>query len=131
MSTIQEKPKLEYARQVPNESRISLLAILALPVGILSFPLLLPWFAEDILLDLAKSLSLSPTGKDKLLLIIAYLWPISGLAFSLIAFLRVHLSKGRLRGGGFALSGIGLALLWLVLLMLANAFFSRRGVSGP
>ena len=110
---------LDYARGRYDGRRLSRMAVLALPVGVLSFPLLLHWMLPGELYRLSQMCAIS---HDSVLRTIAYAWPATGVLFCAIACLRVALSKGRRCGIGFAAVGLVLACIWLVAAILFDLF---------
>ena len=100
--------------------RLSRMAVMALPAGLLSFPLLVHWTTGGALESWAKSLGV---GANTLTEGVAYAWPIGGIAFCLLALARVALSRGRLRGLAWATSGFALACAWLLIWIAFRASY--------
>ena len=112
---------LDYANTEPaTVPRLSRMAVMGLPAGLLSFPLLLHWTTGGALRLSAESLGVDA---NTLIVGVAYAWPTCGMAFCLVALARVILSGGRLWGWGWATSGFVLACAWLLIWIAYRASY--------
>ena len=100
--------------------RLSRMAVMALPAGLLSFPLLVHWTTGGALESSAKSLGVDANTLTEG---VAYAWPICGIAFCLLALARVALSGSRLRGLGWATSGFVVGCAWLLVWITFRASY--------
>ena len=105
---------LDYARpqKTSKSRRVSLMAVLAIPVGLFSFPLLLNWTFESQLIMLAKAIG---DSGNRLLGVVPFVWSLLGIVFCAIAWARVSNSRGLRTGAGFAVMGLSLASAWFIL----------------
>jgi hypothetical protein len=119
------KSKINYASPGTPQprGRVSRQAVMAVPVGLVGFPLLPHWIFESELQALSHTIAVPP---EKLLLIFLYLWPSVCVTFCVITFFRIILSKGRLRGNWL----VGIALIFqavgiLITIVLCRLFSFR------
>lgn len=108
---------LDYARQSPNPKRLSRMAVLSVPVGVMSFPMSLHWTVAT------QWAHWSGFPKPGLGQVMFYLWPILGVIFCGCACIQVTTSRGQLRGLSLAVAGFVLALLWAFAALVVGLLF--------
>jgi hypothetical protein len=89
---------------------------MSIPVGVLSFPLLLHW---TVLPQWTHWSGLPEPGVGR---VVFYAWPLVGTLFCTIAYVHVATSRGKLRGMGLAAAGFVLASLWAFAALVFGLF---------
>jgi hypothetical protein len=119
---------LSYATAGESRPRISRLAIVSLPAGIVCCPCLLSALVQAVMRNLPRAL-VDAGVFTWLLHYGALTLMLASTAVPIAAIVRIWASGGRRRGMELAATGLSLAVLWWLLLLLFKLTFRGWGAA--